>query len=318
MDPRMRRLDLVAGLLDGAQMPEPEVARRLALARDADYWRRLVPGLSLDAPEIADPFAASRPTATDEAETDRAIAQFRDDGYFQALPLLADQDVEALNRAIDGVAADGWPSVFAWMFDAYWRCARLPRLARILDAQLGAGYRQIQHIWTHVVPAVEGSGGWPPHFDGFAGGRASVWIALTDATLENGCIHVVPPRLLPAAFRTAKVDGSLSTADVVQALRSVRALPARAGTALGWGFDVYHWGGTCVRSSSARRAISLEFVAASQTPAQDETPLISLTGPLPDFATRLRLISRAILAYEKFEPGLVRLRPIAEALRGGD
>jgi hypothetical protein len=213
------------------------------------------------------------------------------------------------------MAAEGWPPVFAWVFDAYWRCARLPRLARILESQLGAGYRQIPHIWTHVVPAVEGSSGWPPHFDGFAGGRASVWVALTDATLENGCIHLVPPRLLPAAFREAKVGGTLATADVVQALRSVRALPARAGTALGWRFDVYHWGGSCVRSSSARRAISLEFVAPNQTPASDETPLISLKGPLPDFDTRLQLIARAILAYEKFEPGLVRLRPVAEALR---
>jgi len=296
-------------------MPQPEVARRLALARDADYWRRIVPGSSLEAHEVGDTLDASRTTSSDEIETDRAIAQFREEGYFQPSPLLAGQDVDALNRAVNGVVAEGWPPVFAWVFDAFWRCARLPRLARVLESQLGAGYRQIPHIWTHIVPAVEGSGGWPPHFDGFAGGRASIWVALTDATLENGCIHLVPPRLLPAAFRQAKVDSTLSTADVVQALRSVRALPARAGTALGWGFDVYHWGGTCVRSSSARRAISLEFVAAHQTPAPDETPLISLTGPLPDFTARLQLIARAILEYEKFEPGLVRLRPVAEALR---
>ena len=197
-------------------------------------------------------FDASRVKETDEVETDRAIAQFREDGYFQTLPLLADQVVADLNRAVDGVAAEGWPPVFAWVFDAYWHFARLPRLARVLESQLGAGYRQIPHIWTHVVPAVEGSGGWPPHFDGFGGGRASIWVALTDATLENGCIHLVPPRLLPPAFRQAKVDGTLSTIDVVQALRSVRALPARAGSAWAGGFDVYHWGGSCVRSSNAR------------------------------------------------------------------
>src|SRR5207244_3331141 len=144
-----------------------------------------------------------------------------------------------LNAAIDAVVAAGWPPVFAWVYDEFWSLARLPDASPLIASQLGAGYSQIPHIWVHVVPAMVGSSGWTPHFDGPIVGRASIWIALTDATLSNGCMHVVARRHLAPAFESEPLDtGRVAIADAFRALQGVRALPASAGSVLGWTFDV--------------------------------------------------------------------------------
>jgi len=84
---------------------------------------------------------------------------------------------------------------------------------------------------------------------------------------------------------------------------------------LGWSFDVLHWGGTCTRVETPRRALSMEFIAGEQSPRLDEAPLVDVTGPLPPFQQRLAMIATAIGAYEKFERGLARYRPVAEDLK---
>ena len=310
MDPGTRRLDALADLLEQSQMPPAEVARRIALATDGEYWTRIAPWLSIGAGEVPPERALA------DADLREAIAQFDDDGYFQTPPLLSESDLAAINRAIDAVMAEGWPPVFAWVYDALWHCARLPAVARLLASRLGARYAQIPHIWLHVVPAAAGAAGWMPHFDGVAPGRASVWVALTAATLDNGCMHLVPRRSLAPAFVGEPVKGEMvSMSDALRTLHAVRALPAPPGAVLGWDFATLHWGGRCVKPGEARRALSMEFLAGGETPDADEVPLVTVEGPLPALADRLRMIGEAVHSYEKFEAGLVRYRGIADLLR---
>lgn len=312
MNPHTRAGDVVAEMLERSQMPQAEAGRRAVTAADRQYWAQLAPDLSVETAAPATwPLA---PPEIDDSDLHAAVAQFQEDAYFQTPPLLPATVLAPLNRAVDNVVAEGWPPVFAWVYDEFWLCARLAAVARLLASRLGPGYAQIPHIWIHVVPGVAGAAGWPPHFDGFASGRASVWVALTAATAANGCMHVVPPRLLPPEFNKTTVEGSMPMSDAVQALQSVRALPAAPGSALGWGFEVYHWGGTCVKPGEARRAISMEFLSAAETPSSDELPLVPVTGPLPALSTRLRMIGQAIRTYEKFERGLIRYRAIADRL----
>jgi hypothetical protein len=310
MDPGTRRLDALAALLEQSQMPQAEVARRVALATDAEYWKRIAPWLSIGADEVP----PARPLA--DADLREAIAQFQDDGYFQTPPLLAESDLAAINRAIDAVVAEGWPPVFAWVYDALWHCARLPAVARLLASHLGARYAQIPHVWVHVVPAAAGAAGWMPHFDGSGRGRASVWVALTAATLDNGCMHLVPRRSLAAVFSAQPVTGAaVAMSDALRTLHAVRALPTPPGGVLGWDFAILHWGGRCVKPGEARRALSMEFLAQGETPDAYEVPLVTVEGPLPALADRLRMIGEAVHTYEKFEAGLVRYRGIADILR---
>ena len=252
------------------------------------------------------------------AETLTAIASsVAEHGFFEAPRVVAAEDLAVLNHAVEAVVSHGWPAVFAWIYDEVWTLARLPDVAAILTAQLGAGYLQIPHIWTHVVAPAVGASGWAPHFDGEGTRRMSIWVALTDATASNGCMHLVPRRRLPAAFaRDWKAFPEVAIADAVQALHAVRALPVPAGSILGWSFDVLHWGGMCTSVETPRRALSLEFIARDAPARSDEAPLLDVNGPLPSMHRRLAMIATAVCAYEKFERGLARFRPVAERLGG--
>ena len=301
---------VVSELLAQAQMPDADVRERSRLAADPQYWLRLAPQMSMgSAPRI---HSRTVPAAT----VDSLRRHFTAEGYFQTPVILDPLDLARLNGAIDAVVAAGWPPVFAWVYDECWALARLPDVSDLLASQIGSGFSQIPHIWTHVVPATVGSSGWMPHFDGPTSGRASIWIALTDATLANGCMHVVSRRRLAEAFATEPLEtGRVALADALRALQGVRALPAPRGSVLGWTFDVLHWGGACLSPEGARRAISMEFIAADHAPNADESPLLPLAGAFPPFPDRLRMIGTAVVGYEKFEPGLIRYRAIARQLR---
>jgi hypothetical protein len=295
-------------LLGGVELSEAELAARLVRARDVDYWRRLAPGLTLDGTTLLPALA------TNDAALRTVSLQFQQDRYFRTPPLLPSASLAALNRSIDIVVADGWPPVFALIYDPLWSCCRLPALATLLTSHLGPGFVQIPHLWVHVVPAVTGAVGWMPHADGFRPARVSMWLALTDATLDNGCMHIVPPDALPDAFRTMNVNEPVTMSDALRAMQSARAMPIPAGAALGWEFDVFHWGGRAVRPLEARRAISMEFLAAGYAPESDESPLLDATGPFPSFGMRLHTIAIALQVYSKREPIARRYLPLAAPL----
>src|SRR5256885_1184270 len=76
------------------------------------------------------------------------------------------------------------------------------------------------------------------------GSRLSVWIALTDASVESGCIYVLPRSHASAAILNGNwTTDSVTLGDTVRVLSGARALPAAAGSALVWDFDLVHWSG---------------------------------------------------------------------------
>lgn len=308
MDRLTRLRDAAADIVQRLEMTPPEVADRLARARDTGYWRSLAPGLSIGGADAPPAFAV------DEERLRAAASQLRHDRYFRTPPLLSADTLASLNRTVDAVMAAGWPAVFAMLYDEPWHCCRLPALARVLEGHFRSGFAQIPHLWVHIVPAVSGAVGWMPHFDGFRQARVSVWLALTDATVDNGCIHIVPPDTLPAVFRTTNIEATIVMSDILKAMQGTRAMPVAAGAALGWEFDVFHWGGRAVNPREARRAISMEFLSSAHPPESDETPLLDVSGPLPAFDERLRIVASALRTYAKREPVMRRFRALADQL----
>jgi hypothetical protein len=283
-------------------LPEREAAERAALAA-IPRLAAARPDLSIESePQLREPVLAA-PAIT---------ARMAEHGFFEAPRVVAVGDLARLNRAVDAVAGDGWPPVFAWVYDelsmpaALGRrrrdphCAaraRLPSDPAHLDA-----HRRARRWCVGVAAALRRQGAR----------RVSLWIALTDATTSHGCLHLVPRRRVPAAFaRDWTVCPEVAIADAVEALHAVRWLPVAAGSILGWSFDVLHWGGTCTSVETPRRALSLEFIASDEPPRSDELPLVDVTGPLPSLPQRLSMIATAVCAYEKFERGLARYRPVA-------
>jgi len=302
---------LAEHVLDGASLDE-----RASRCASAHYWTSLVRGSSITTQPA--PLAEIPPSAAEIVFAARHTAQH---GY-AALPIfLPDVALSSLNDSIDGVVAAGWPPVFAFVFDAMWSVGRADAVRSIVAHTLGAGGAQVPHVWVHVVPAVAGARGWAPHKDGgLASGsasRLSVWIALTDASVDNGCIYVLPRSHAAAGLLDGDWNAeSVTVADAVGLLSGARALPARAGSALVWDFDLVHWSGPRTGGGVARRSLSFEFLGGGAEPALDERPLLACGAddPLPTFEARLRFIAQGILQYSKHEASVHRFRPLAERL----
>ena len=317
MDALSRRA-IAEQLLVDHQLDPAAVGERARCGALPGYWTSLCSGLSI----------GTAAPALDEmtlpaASWTGAARQIRDEGYGAAAVFLPPPVLARLNGAIDAVSAAGWPSTFAWVFDDFWLAARTAAVRGLLDASLGPGARQVPHVWVHVVPAVAGARGWGPHKDGglARGSRAhlSIWIALTEASVDNGCMYVLPRSAASAPLVDRDWSNDvISMADAVGLLSSARALPAAAGSALAWDFDLLHWSGVRTGGGAARRSLSLEFIGAGISPSPDEHPLIMCGGDsLPTFAERLTYVAEGIVQYCKHEPGAQRFRPVAERLLRG-
>lgn len=305
---RLPPLDVIERMLQSARLTEPQAAERLTHAVDVDYWRGLAPDLHVIEP------APLESASIDEEAFASTVATFRADGVFHVKRALASGDVARLNHAVQTVVHEGWPAVFTFVYDEFWQCARHPAVARVIAAALGPEYRQIPHIWTHVVQPVAGAAGWAPHVDGNRPNRMTAWVALTDATLANGCMHFVPRSVAPEGFPARFYEKTTFThKEMIAALHATRPLPAAAGDVLGWAFDVVHWGGHVQPPAAARRSISMEFIAKGERPASDETPLLPLDR-MPSWNERLRAIAAALLEYRKFQPAVGRFEDVARRI----
>jgi hypothetical protein len=298
----------VAALLRGARLSTDRVSLRLAQAWEVDYWRKLCPDL---------PVLSPMPLPLDArswADADAAAAQtLQADGVFHARQVVAPHVVQRMNRALNVIAAAGWPAAFAFVYDDFWLCSGLPVVKEIVSRALGNGCQMIPHVWTHVVQPIAGAAGFPPHIDGDRPNRMSVWVALTEATLENGCMYVVPRSLQPGFSTRFRGRDDFKWSEVAEVLHAARPLPAAAGDALGWMFDVVHWGGRAQPPTTMRRSISLEFIAPSEIPAADELPLVN-PGSLPSLSERLRAVASGLIAYRKFQPLLGRFEDVARSI----
>ena len=101
--------------------------------------------------------------------------------------------------------------------------------------------------------------------------------------------------------------------DLCDLLHNVTPLPAPAGSVMGWNNRLIHWGGRATTESAGLRiSVAAEFLGVGTKPRSSELPVLGLQ--IPDFRARLRIIGQAILAYEKFEPSMLRYSGIAKRL----
>lgn len=179
------------------------------------------------------------------------------EGYFVTTPALPPALVAACRDAIERAVSVGAPTVAAFALDAPWELAAL--LVRYADAALDtdAYLRPSFWAWRLDEPSPRG---WPPHRDRPPLGvdergaprSMTLWVPLTDATPDNGCIYVVPAPL------DVQYHNPNATPEVMS-LQCVRALPAAAGSVLGWSSSLLHWGGIARAGAPGRVSISFEF-----------------------------------------------------------
>jgi hypothetical protein len=224
-----------------------------------------------------------------------AAARLGREGYFQLPPMAWDLPIEAMAEIVQRLADLDIPPVFAWHYDEFWlafaRC--YPILVELLDDHPV----MLPEFWAWHIDPLRQDAGWAPHRDKGReslrdDGRpkiATLWLPLTDATTLNGCMYIVPADRDPTYGTPQEGEHRFSLADI-------RALPAEAGSVLGWDQAVLHWGShAAARDDAPRISIACEFQRRDVPPFN--APLLDPLVP-PDFATRQVLIGRQMLRYQ--------------------
>jgi len=237
-----------------------------------------------------------------------------------------------LLAAVGALARAGWPPVFVYVFDEAWEV--LMRLWDAAEAVLGGECLLEESLAAFQLRAKEGEAVVQnskdargrrhvgtnfgiPHRDytyadaHFADGSLkllSVWVPLNDATLQNGCMYVVPKEFDSRWDRDgthehkfAMTDGLFGNNTFLHfPIDGLRPLPAKAGSFLAWGGSAIHWGSSCHRACAddPRTSIAVVFRRADAVtnPEKMLPPKAKLQAlPIPK---RLEIIAGA-MAYFK-------------------
>ncbi|MEK6235201.1 MAG: phytanoyl-CoA dioxygenase family protein [Planctomycetales bacterium] len=275
-------------------MNEPKDAR-LSQVQDEGFWRALCPDLT-----ISDhPFApAAEAFPIDAAQLEKAKQQIVEEGYFAIPELIPRTITQTISKAVSTLERENLPTPFAMIYDEIWRV--LSRLSNVLTPILGENYRVVPDCWLWRV---EGENqGWSPHRDHEVrrvcirdDGRPlllTVWIPFTDVTTEHSCIYVLPTNRDPRL--RAKTAGHEIDRESQQ---NVRALPAAAGSVLGWNQYAMHWGSRGSKwATGPRISVGIYFQS-------DTKPFRVTTIDLNDglsFSERLGMIGWMISKYPRY------------------
>lgn len=302
----------VQALLKQSELSPADTERRINEAFDINRWRRLAPFASIEGAGGGD----DAPACIGAVDAAREKRRLDSEGYFRLPQVFGAARIARMRRIVEAVRADGWPVAFAFVFDEFWSIARSPQVASFLEAAVGEGYMQNTVVWAHWVAGERGVAGWSPHDDYREGGDAflSAWIPLTDATVENGCMFLLPAGVSRDISDANDSDRPLPPRVVRAALQDVIALPAAAGAMIGWRGNMLHWGGANAGGTEPRVSLALEFRSRDARTTTFERPLIDPRAPLPSFRLRLFAITKALREYVKFEPLLLRYLPLAERI----
>jgi hypothetical protein len=265
------------------------------LATDPKFWLHLNPHLTITE-EGGKPRPPVKPFSLSAEQGRQTVADIREEGYFKIENVLPALPLQPLVSAIETLRDDHWPVTFSYVYDEYW--IKLQELSEVLSKILGANYKLMPTVYTFCVAPGGTGAGFLPHRDRSRrkllrpDGHTvamNVWISLTDATPDTGCIYLLPIQYDP------NFPNNL-TNYVVTNYQDIRALPTKAGDILGWNEGVYHWGG---RSSKRGTYSRISMAASFQRGDNDalETPLLD-PHKLPTFAQRLSLIGAQLLRYQ--------------------
>jgi hypothetical protein len=289
-------------------------------AQDSAFWLGLAPEMQI----TEHPFAVA-PVAEFSDDLNAQLALLLAEGYFHFPPVFAPALIEPMAKAIQAVIQAGFPPAFAFVYDAMWGAfARLsPFTSSLLN---GTPLFSPADVWAWYVAPTSEARGWGPHRDlpdndhVRTDGRPTyltVWIPLSDAGPLNGCMYVLP------TSRDPNYPNKLDERDVrVAALQDIRALPAQAGSVLGWDPRILHWGARSSNRAPGPRISIAAYLMAPDVHAGSGYPMATTTA-LP-FTHRLAAIGAALSLFEGnplgdglvFDPVLHQIcNPFRELLR---
>jgi hypothetical protein len=212
-------------------------------ATDESFWRALNPDLHITPFPLAD----SASSCIEAPIVEQCTSQMMKEGYFHTPPILTREKAERLSRVVADLVQRKFAPVFAFVYDEFWQL--FSGAYPVLRTLLGDGYQMTPtDIWLWHVHQGPSTAGWGPHRDmpeksALRDDKTprviNVWIPLTDATPLNSCMYVLPMDRDPN-LPDKVMDYRGYTA---RSFHDIRALPAEAGSAIGWNTHIMHWGG---------------------------------------------------------------------------
>jgi hypothetical protein len=271
-----------------------------------EFWEQFSRGLS--------PIASDPSTATIDAkypgilgshvtesillnggDVDTALDHLKKRGYSGVENvdwLMVGVDLQALADTMESLKAAGWPPVFVLMFDEAWRL--LEGLFSVLEPILGDGCELEASLygWALEPPSLTAEGelekvggnfGQPHrdfpydqcHLEDGSPSVVSVWIPFVKASLDNGCMYVVPRENDPL-FDKPQDKYHLTPTQRPFPYSHVRPLNTGAGTVLMWNTCTIHWGSSCSpaeylgEGEESRKSIAMSFRVPQSVQAMRE------------------------------------------------
>jgi len=273
-----------------------DLAGLLEQTYSESFWLTLNPELTIS-PAV---FSSGQPAYDlSPSVTEELVTQVAEEGYFQVPPVIPKDDCAKLARAVERIAAAGLHPIFLAVYDEYWRV--IQRICKSLSPVLGPDCFPLGDFWVWNVSPQTAGAGWPPHRDYQFRSRPclrddgrpliiTAWLPFTQATTLNGCMYVLPTNHDP------NIPEELDNY-VFSNLQDVRALPAEAGSILGWNQHLLHWGSRCSRWAKAPRISSGIYLQSADVDRFVPRP-IDFARPLP-LERRLAFLAVNLLAYHR-------------------
>ena len=221
------------------------------------------------------------------------------DGYIKLPQLPWDDWFLNIREGIKYLKSRNIPVPFIFTYCEPWMIQS--KLSKVIKSLFGDEYCLLPEFWAWYVDPNNEEAGWGPHRDKgrwslFENGEPislTVWIPLTDATIDNSCMYVIP------ANRDSSYLLDDWKKDLID-LQNIVALPVKAGSPLIWNSNVIHWGSKSLRKNiSPRISVAFEVQISKIDPFNKPTikPL-----EVPNFENRLKLICKQILQYSHMYP----------------
>ena len=269
---------------------------------DIQFWKELCPNLTI---AEVDRWAIPSEIAIEDVK-DKIV----NDGYFHIPFDSWNLPFDEMTRCIQKLKDLDMQPVWCFIYDEFWLLT--VKIDAHIKSILGENYHRLPEVWAwHIDPSKE-ERGWKIHREGgyystFDDGlpkTLTIWIPLTDATSENGCMCVVPIANDPNFYSTDESYFANWQEDFYD--NSKKILEAKSGDVLGWHPQILHWGKKSTnKNANPRISISMEFVSNRILELNDtacfydkeEHPWLD-PFYIPDLTKKTELINKLVSRYQ--------------------
>jgi hypothetical protein len=266
------------------------------MMEDLNFWKTLCPELTIS--EKVKYIAPNNDIRTDNLNTKLVT-----EGYFhETFPASKDLPLNDMASCIQRLKDRDMPPVWCFIYDEFWELTA--KADAYIKSALGSNYKKLPEMWAwHIDPAKQESG-WRPHRDrdldsinqDLTPKSISIWIPLTDATVDNSCIY-----MLPICDDSSYLDRNHMELDSKKK-DNHKAIPleTKAGEMLGWTQQVLHWGSESKNiTAPPRMSVSVEFVSTNEEEGVTDYYRTPWMDPflIPTLQEKINMIETQIKQY---------------------